>query len=297
MKKSLGYYILMAVTWPMQLFPLEFHYLFSDLLYFLIYRVARYRRGVVSENLRKSFPEKSEKELALIEKDFYHGFSDMLFETLYFTHINIKKENERLVLDNFGLMKRLMDEGRNVILVAGHFGNWEFFQLFHEALPQCNYFVYKRLESNTFDQFYKKLRSRAAIPLEMKETIKTLFADVKNGNQYAAYFISDQRPVRSEINYWLTFMNQDTPVMLGTEKIARRTDVAVIYVEISRIKRGYHQLRFELIADNAAKTDEYFVTNAFYQKLENSVRQHPDQYFWTHKRWKFSKDEFSERHK
>ena len=268
----------------MQLFPLEFHYLFSDLLYFLIYRVARYRRGVVSENLRKSFPEKSEKELALIEKDFYHGFSDMLFETLYFTHINIKKENERLVLDNFGLMKRLMDEGRNVILVAGHFGNWEFFQLFHEALPQCNYFVYKRLESNTFDQFYKKLRSRAAIPLEMKETIKTLFADVKNGNQYAAYFISDQRPVRSEINYWLTFMNQDTPVMLGTEKIARRTDAAVIYVEMSRIKRGHHQLRFELIAENAAKTDEYFVTNAFYQKLENSVRQHPDQYFWTHKR-------------
>jgi len=281
----------------MQLFTLEFYYLFSDLLYFLIYRVARYRRKVVSENLRKSFPEKSEKELAKIEVDFYHGFSDMLFETLYFTHINLKKQRKRLVLDNFELMSKLLDEGRNVILVAGHFGNWEFFQLFQEQLPECNYFVYKRLGSNTFDQFYKKLRSRAAIPLEMKETIKTLFADVKNGNQYAAYFISDQRPVRSEINYWLTFMNQDTPVMLGTEKIASRTDAAVIYVEMSRIKRGYHQLRFELITDNAAKTNDHFVTDTFYKKLESSIRQHPDQYFWTHKRWKFSKAEFSERHK
>jgi Kdo2-lipid IVA lauroyltransferase/acyltransferase len=297
MKKSPGYYVLMVVTWPMQLFPLEFYYVFSDLLYFLIYKVARYRTNVVSKNLHKSFPDKSENEIKTIEKRFYHGFSDMLFETLCFSHINLKKEKKRLVLDNFGVMRKLLDEGKNVILVAGHFGNWEFFQLFDEVLPERNYFVYKRLENNSFDQFYKKLRSRAAIPLEMKETIKTLFADVKNGDQYAAYFISDQRPVRSEINYWLSFMNQDTPVMLGTEKIARKTNAAVIYVEMLRIKRGYHKLRFDLIAENAAKTDEYFVTKAFYQKLERSICEHPDQYFWTHKRWKFSKDDFTLRHK
>ena len=123
MKKSPGYYILLAITWPMQLFPLAFHYLIADLLYILVYRVAGYRKAVVAENLRNSFPEKSPEERKLIEKQFYHGFTDMFIETLYFTHINIEKQKHRLEVVNFKPVQDLLDKGRNVITVAGHFGN------------------------------------------------------------------------------------------------------------------------------------------------------------------------------
>lgn len=292
MKRSIGYYILMAVTWPMQLFRLEFHYFISGIIYFIIYRIAGYRKKVVSENLKYSFPEKSIDELKVIERNFYRGFADMFIETLYFTHINIEKQKKRLALENFEQVKSFISNGRNIVVISGHFGNWEFFQLFNEELPINKYFIYKKLRNSAFNQFYKDLRGRAAIPLEMKETYRRLISDKKEGQQFGVFFISDQRPLKSEINYWLEFMNQNTPVMLGTEKIARKTNSVVFYLEISKIKRGYHKLRFELMEENPGEVEEHEITRLFYKKLENSIKSSPEQYLWTHKRWKYKKEDF-----
>ncbi|MBP7506789.1 MAG: lysophospholipid acyltransferase family protein [Prolixibacteraceae bacterium] len=292
MKRSIGYYILMAVTWPMQLFKLEFHYFFSGILYFIIYNIVGYRRKVVFENLKNSFPEKSIEERKAIERNFYRGFADMFIETLYFTHINIEKQKKRLALENFEQVKEILSGGRNIVLISGHFGNWEFFQLFNKELPINKYFIYKKLGNKVFDQFYKDLRGRAAMPLEMKETYRRLATDKNEGQQFGVFCISDQRPLKSEINYWLRFMNQDTPVMLGTEKIARKTDSVVFYLEISKIKRGYHKLRFELMVENPGEAEEHKITKLFFEKLENSIRLSPEQYFWTHKRWKYKIEDF-----
>lgn len=291
MKRSLGYYLLRAFTWPMQLFPLEFHYLLSSFLYVLIYYIAGYRKTVVKTNLKNSFPEKTDLERKKIERDFYKGFTDMFIETLYFVNINPAKEANRLKLDNMELIEKLVKQGKSVIGVCGHFGNWEFLNLKIHQLNVATYFVYKQLNNKSFDQFYRDMRSRIAIPLEMKQTFRQLMTDTRENKPYAALFISDQRPMRSEIKHWVTFMNQDTPVMLGTEKIAHKTNAAVVYIEIKKIKRGYHQASFKLLVEDPLSCEKYEVTNKFMAALEQSIRKYPDQYLWTHKRWKFKKED------
>ena len=293
MKKSPGYYLLLAVTWPMQLLPLGFHYIVADFLYFLVYCVFGYRKAVVAENLRNSFPEKSSEELKLIEKQFYHGFADMFIETLYTTHINVEKQKYRLEVVNFKPVQDLLDNGQNVLMVGGHVGNWEFMRLFHERIDSNKYFVYKKINNKTFNQFYQRLRGSAADPLEMKKVFRRLMGDVQNGQNFTAYFISDQRPLKHEIKHWVNFMHQNTPVMLGTEKIAVKMKTAIFYMEISRIKRGYYRVSFELLFDDSTKTKPFEITDTFMHRLEQSIREYPSQYLWTHKRWKFKRDEIS----
>lgn len=290
MNKSLGFHLLRLFTWPMQICPLNFHYWLSDLLYVVIYKIAGYRKLVVRKNLQNSFPEKSFDEITTIEKAFFRGFCDMFIETLYFTHINIKKEAKRLKIINLEYLTLMAEKKQNLIVVAGHFGNWEFMQLFAEQIKANKFFVYKKLNNKAFDRFYRDLRSRAAQPLEMKETPRVLLS--KANHPFVAYFISDQRPIPEEIKHWLTFLNQDTPVMLGTEKIATKTNSAVVYLEVKKIKRGYHQATFTLLTENAAQLPQFDLTHLFFQKLEESINNSPDQYFWTHKRWKYKKEDF-----
>jgi KDO2-lipid IV(A) lauroyltransferase len=290
MKKSVGYYILLGITWPMQLFPLEFHYLFSDFLYLIVYRVVGYRRSVVSKNLKNSFPEKNEAERKKIEKAFYHSFCDMFIETLYFTHLNVAKEEKRLQIEGLDEVEAHVAAGKNIVAVTGHFGNWEFLQLFIQKVSVRTYFVYKQLANKTFDQFYRELRSRAAVPLEMKQTFRQLIADKQKQKTFLVLMISDQRPLKNGIRHWIKFMNQDTPVMLGTEKIAHKTDAAVFYLEVKQIKRGYHKATFELLFESPSQTSEYEITDGFMKRLEKSISESPHQYLWTHKRWKYKKE-------
>jgi len=290
MKKTIGYYLLLALTWPMQFFPLAFHFLFSDLFYFLIYRVFGYRKNVVADNLKHSFPMMSEMERKEVEKKFYHNFADLFIETLYLNQTPYRKTAKRLFVENPELVKRLIDSGKNVILIAGHLGNWEYSQLFRPEFNAQRFFVYKHLESKTFDQFYKRLRTRGAIPLEMRETYRTLHSVAKSGKQYIALMISDQRPLKSELKHWITFLNQDTPVLTGTERVARKTNAAVVFAEITKIKRGFQKARLELVTEDADNTEEFEITHLFMKKLEDSIIAHPDEYFWTHKRWKYKRE-------
>jgi KDO2-lipid IV(A) lauroyltransferase len=290
MNKTVGYYILSGLTWPMQFFPLAFHFLVADLLYILMYMIFGYRKKIVTGNLKKSFPEKSDLERKIIEKKFYRGFADMFIETLYYNHTPYKKVGKRLVVENLELVHRLLGEGKNVVMLAGHIGNWEYFQLFRTPLDGQKFYVYKQLGNKTFDQFYKHIRSRGAAPLEMRETYRTLLSVADSEYRYVVFTISDQRPLKSELRHWITFMNQDTPVITGTERIARKTKAAVVFTEFTRDKRGYQKLRFELITQDASKTSELEITRSFMGKLEESIKSHPEQYFWTHKRWKYKRE-------
>jgi KDO2-lipid IV(A) lauroyltransferase len=287
------YHILRAFAWPMQLFPLGFHYFASEILYVVVYLVFGYRKKVVSKNLKNAFPQLSEAELKAIERKFYKNFIDIFIETLYFTHINIEKEKGRLEITNYQLIKDLAAENRNILLVMGHLGNWEFLEFLPKEDSLKYYFVYKKLNNKAFDQFFRDLRGRAATPLEMKQTFRQLYNDTQENKPFLALFISDQRPVKGEIKHWVNFMNQETPVMLGTEKVAQRTGAAVVYFELHRKSRGYHQAHLELICEDASKTAEYEITDAFMQKLEQSIKREPDQYLWTHNRWKFKRADFN----
>lgn len=288
MKKSLVYYLLLAVTWPMQLFPLEFHYVISDFLFIFVYHIIGYRKTTVKENLRKSFPTKSEQELKEIERKFYHHFVDMFVETLYLTHITQKRHSKRLVYENLELIDELFDKGKNIILITGHYGNWEFTRLFSVKVKHQLYAIYKKLNSPIFDKFFKDLREKdGATLLEMKQTYKQLVSDTNQGVQFLAALIADQRPLKPEIKYWMRFLNQETPVLLGPEKIAKKTHAAVVWAEMRLVKRGYYKIVFKLLTETPELTSDYEITDAFMGELEKAIIRRPELWLWTHKRWKF----------
>lgn len=293
MKKSIAYYILLTATWPMQLLPLEFHYLFSDFLYLFVYYVFRYRRKVVRLNLTNSFPEKSLEEIKTIERKFYHNFVDMFIETLYLTHISQKRHSKRLLYENIEIINNLYEQGKSVICVTGHYGNWEFTQLLPVHLKHKVYAVYKKLSVPFFDRFFKDLRSaNGAILLEMNKTYKQLISDSNAGIPFFAGFIADQRPLEREIQFWMTFLNQDTPVLMGTEKIAKKTNAAVVWAEMQRIKRGYYKIVFRLLSENPVATNKFEITKLYMCELEKAIKRCPELWLWSHNRWKYKKNKY-----
>ena len=277
----------------MQLLPLEFHYLFSDFLYLFVYYVFRYRRKVVRLNLTNSFPEKSLEEIKTIERKFYHNFVDMFIETLYLTHISQKRHSKRLLYENIEIINNLYEQGKSVICVTGHYGNWEFTQLLPVHLKHKVYAVYKKLSVPFFDRFFKDLRSaNGAILLEMNKTYKQLISDSNAGIPFFAGFIADQRPLEREIQFWMTFLNQDTPVLMGTEKIAKKTNAAVVWAEMQRIKRGYYKIVFRLLSENPVATNKFEITKLYMCELEKAIKRCPELWLWSHNRWKYKKNKY-----
>jgi len=291
MLSKVGYCLLLALTWPMKWFPLEFHYFFSDLLYFGLYRIFRYRLNVAKSNLKLAFPEKSEKERNRILAKFYRNFADIFIETLYFTHIDAKKNQKRLKVNHPEILETLYQKRKNVVCLAGHFGNWEFVNLYTHQIKYTLYAVYKKLNNKSFDLFFRHSRElMGGIALEMSETPRQLMMDAKNNKLFFAYLISDQRPQKKEQAHWMTFMNQDTPVLTGPEKIAKKTNAAVIWIDTLRVKRGFYEINISLITENPNECKDFEITEKQMALLENAIIRNPDQWLWTHKRWKHKRD-------
>lgn len=282
------YYLLKFYTRIIQLFPLRFHYFFSDLLFPLIYHIIRYRRKVVKMNLANSFPDKTAAERNIIERKYYHHLCDTIIETFYFDHVGEKEIKKRLTFSNPELVNKYLEQGRQVMLVMGHYNNWEWncsWPLHYNKYK--SYVIYRRLNDKNFNRFYFELRSRfGIIPLETAETFKHLYKNASNNIPSASAFLMDQRPKIYELNYWTNFLNQDTPVLTGTEKLARRLDTVVIYGVIKKIKRGYNRIDLTLIAEHAKDTAPFELTEKAIRMLEETIIEQPELWLWSHKRWK-----------
>lgn len=286
-KPKMGYYLLRALTWIIQLFPLRLHYILSDLIFLFVYFVVRYRRKVVFVNLSNSFPEKSKKEISQISKKFYSHFCDSFIETLYFDRISESEIKKRLTLLNPGMVEKFLNEGRPVILALGHYNNWEWNCSWPLSSNYHGYVIYKKLTNKSFDRFYYNMRSRFGItPLERADTYRQLIADKNNNKASASAFLMDQTPRKHEIQYWTTFLNQDTPVLTGTEKMAKKIDAAVIFCHIRKLKRGYNRLEFTMIAEHAKDTAPFEITEKATRLIEEMIIQRPELWLWSHKRWK-----------
>ena len=291
LRAKTGYYLLRSFTWIIQLFPLRFHYVLSDLIFLLVYHVVRYRRKVVYTNLRNSFPEKTKKEISQIARKFYHQFCDSFIETLYFDRISEKEIKKRLTLLNQEILEKFLAEGRPVILALGHYNNWEWNCSWPLNSDYKGYVIYKRLTNKSFDLFYYNMRSRFGIvPLERADTYRKLIADQNNGQAFASAFLMDQTPRKHEIQYWTTFLNQDTPVLTGTEKVARKLDAAVLFCHIRKLKRGYNRLEFSVIVKHAKDTEPFEITEKATRMIENMIIQRPELWLWSHKRWKHQRE-------
>jgi Kdo2-lipid IVA lauroyltransferase/acyltransferase len=263
----------------------------SDILFLLIYYIIGYRKKVVFANLRNSFPEKSEKEIRKIALKYYHNLCDIVIEVCKAKTISEKKMLSRMEFRNVALIDKLYDEGRSVLLVCGHTGNWEWLGMAVKSILRHKGFaVVKPLSSDFWEKYMSKQRVRFAKEglIPFKQTFRVL---VKNKEYCTLTIIAgDQTPTKSEIEYWTTFLNQDTPVFIGTEKIAKALNMAVVFCNIQRIKRGYYSYEFSLLTDDPKNTTENEITEMHVRALEKIILEHPDNWLWSHRRWKHKRE-------
>jgi KDO2-lipid IV(A) lauroyltransferase len=283
------YYILYCFSWLIALIPLRILYVFSDILFPFTYYVFGYRKKIVFENLHKSFPEKTEEEITLIAKKFYHHLNDILFESIKMIHLSPKQLADRITLINPEIFHDLYARKKSVIAVVGHYNNWEWGLGTKPFVPHHSIAVYKPLNNKWFDEFMIRIRSKYGTEIiSMRQTLKAILEYKRNNVLTLSIFVADQSPVWEEVQYWTTFLNQNTPVYLGIEKMAKKTDQAVVFLHIQKTSRGRYAIEIIKLFDEVSGTAATEITEKHTRVLEQIIRDKPEYWLWTHRRWKLT---------
>lgn len=288
--QALGYYLSLPFIYFLSILPYRVLMVFSDLLYLILFYVMRYRRDVVDKNLRNSFPEKSDKEIMAITKKFYHALADTFIETIKSLTMSKKAILKRCHFQNLDLVDHYVNQNRNVLLVLGHYSNWEWTGAWMGLSAGKEVVAaFKPLKNKYFNNLMFRSRSNFKMKLIPKRQLLKYLETNKNANrQTTLILISDQSPNPKE-HHWVKFLNQDTAVVTGMEKIARQYDYTVIFATIHPIKRGYYSVIFTLLTENAASLPPQELTRLFMKKLEEDIIANPAPYLWSHRRWKLKK--------
>jgi KDO2-lipid IV(A) lauroyltransferase len=272
------------------LLPFPLLYLLSGILYLLFRFITRYRRKVILENLRHSFPGKSDKQLKKIAFAYYRNLADITLEVIKLRHIRPAELKRRFTFEGLELLTVALENNRSVIIAIGHCGNWEWMgTALGLVCPNQGYALIKPLTNEHFHAYMQDLRHRLnpGSTLPFRSAFREM---VRRRNKPSFYVIAaDQTPTRDEAHYWTRFLNQDTPFFMGIEKISRSLDTAVLYVDIQRTGRGKYCGTMHLIASTPRETDEQEITLQYVRLLENSIRQDPSNWLWSHRRWKHSR--------
>ena len=280
--------------------PFKVLYLFSDIIYLIIYYVAGYRRKVVRDNLVKSFPEKSVSEIIEIEKKFYSSFCDYMVETIKLMRMTPERIKKHLRFEGVEELEQMLSgEGKSSMVYIGHLFNWEYITSLplHFKNPEVRFGqIYHPLASKEMDNLFLELRGQyGSESIAMKNTLRRILELSNQKKPFAIGAIADQVPTWESIKHWLTFFHRDTPVFTGSEKIARRIGSSVYYLALRREKRGYYVGTFHLICEDASKLEENEVTNKYFALLEENIKKEPHLWLWTHKRWKRTRQGHIER--
>lgn len=294
------YHIIRTLWKLMSLLPMGVLHFISDLIYFPLYYLARYRRKVVRKNLTNAFREKSEKEIIQIEKKFYSAFCDYIVENLKLMGMSPEKVKKHLRFEGTEEVERIMNEkGKSCVLYIGHNFNWEFITsigLWFKNPDILFGLIYHPLANKAMNRLFIELREQyGAESISMAATLRRVMQLQKEKRLNLIGFLADQVPTWEAINHWLPFFHQDTPVFTGTEKIAQRTSSCVFYLSMHREKRGQYVATFTKIAEDASTTEEHELTNKYYQLLEENIKAQPELWLWTHKRWKRTREGYAKR--
>ena len=287
---AVGYYLAYPFLYLLSISPFWLLYFLSDLLYLLFYYIIGYRKEVVLENLSNAFPEKNKNEIKDLSKKFYKYLCDLFLETFKTLTISEKEMLKRCRMTEQAqlVFAKPAAEGRSVIIVMGHFGNWEWSGNSFSIVCRHQLFViYHALTNKYFDRLVYKMRTRFGTKLfEMNDTFRSM---ISNKNILSATaFIADQTP--SPVGaYWTKFLNQDTPVYWGTERIAKKFNYPVIYVSVKKVKRGYYEVFAETIVEDPDKTTEGEISELHTRRLEKDILEQPETWLWSHRRWKYKR--------
>ena len=268
--------------------PLGVLYVFSDIAFPILYYIIRYRRSLVRENLRCSFPEKDEKEIVRIEKAFYHNLCDVFIEAFKCLNISDEEMRRRVEILNCELPERIASQGKNVFMLLGHCGCWEWCQevCMRYKNPKKSCEIYKQIKNKYFSSLMHEIRSRwNTEQIEMKQAVRTLLKWSSEGEPFLCGFIQDQRP-DVKAKDCITFLNQQTWYAPGAEEIAHKTGAESVYLDVERTSRGHYRLTFlEMHPNTEESNSPYPLSRNYWRLLEQTIRRQPELWLWSHNRW------------
>lgn len=276
---------------PLSLMPFRVLYVFSDILAFLMYYVVGYRKKVVMANLANSFPEKSEKERVAIAKKFYRHLCDLTLESLKMFTIGEKDAKERVTYLDTHVVQKYYDQDKSLIVAMAHYNNWEMVAVtVDQAIPHQACAIYKPLTNVYFDGKMLSSRQKYGIKMIHLKKVKRDFEEMKT-RLTATFFLIDQAPSYHSTPHWMTFLNQETGVLLGTERFSKDYDFPVVFLDVQKPRRGYYTCRFVDVFSEPRSTKPGEITEKVTQMLEAHIKEKPEFWLWSHKRWKRKKDE------
>ena len=295
---KLLYYLAYALWYVVSLLPLRVLYVLSDCFYFLICHVVRYRHKVIWRNISTSFPEANAKEWRRIEKGFYRWLCDYFVETIKLMTMSDSQLRKRMQFKGIDEINKILGTGQSVAIYLGHYGQWGMDNI-APTMDHLKVPVLRNLPSfgeSRFDRLFRTVR-------EAQCALHTYGRDSPSHCGYRQEhrpivlgYIADQVPFWNNIHHWLKFLNHDTPVLTGAERIAKKVNQAVVYGDVRRIRRGYYECDMQLITTHAASYPDWQLTDIYFTRLEASIRRDPSLYLWSHNRWKRSHEEFNIRY-
>jgi len=272
--------------WLLSILPYRIFYLFSDFVFFLVFHVFGYRKKVVYDNLKLVFPEKPEKEIRRIRKEFFKHMCDMFLEMVKTMGLSKEDIKKRYHIKNVEIIQEIEQE-KSILVPCSHYANWEWNVSLNLYVQSKGYAVYQKVANKYFDKLVKDFRSRWNTTLiTTHETVKTVMRNKKQDITAIYGMVSDQSPMVVHAHYWDKFMGITVPIYNGTEVLARKLDLAVVFMKVSKVKRGYYEAEFIPITLSGANTEPNEITKKFIQLAEQQIHEKPEHYLWSHKRWK-----------
>jgi len=292
---AISFYLAFPFLILLSILPFRVLYILSDMLFPVIYYLVAYRKKVVLDNLRNAFPEKSEQEIKSIARKFYRHFMDVVLEIFKMRTVSPRKLRNRIHYGNPELLQKYYDQNRGVMAMSAHYNNWEWTSACAEWGPHHPIVIYKPLNNKYFDRFVKKARERHGVEMvAMRETLRRVIKDQREGNLVLYGLISDQSPIWQETQYWTTFLNQHTAMLTGAEKLAVRTGLPVVYFSMRKIKRGHYIIDLIPLSEEHNNIGNNEITDKFVRVMEEKIRENPEYWLWTHRRWKHTPRKIAE---
>ena len=289
-----------AAFYLVSLLPYRALYVLADVLHVIVYDVVRYRLKVVRRNIATSFPEKSPAELRSIERGFYRWLCDYFVETIKLMTVSREELLRHVEFRGTELIEDSFDRGQTCAGILGHYGNWELlsatgitFRRHPEAVVGL---IYHPLRNQVFDRLFIKIRqSMGGVCVPKQDILRYLVKFRSQGVMNIFGYIADQAPKYRNIHLWLPFLGHDTPVFTGAERIMRKMDNTVFYIDVERPARGKYVYTFKPMTDKPGELPEYEITRRFFAMLEQTIRRNPSCYLWSHNRWKRTHEEYDRR--
>ena len=297
--KNIAYYILFGVWYVVSLLPMWFLHAVSSIVSIILFHVIRYRRRVVDENIKGSFPKLSPRKRWMIERRFYTHFCDLMVESVKFFSISEWNMKRRMRFKGIELLEESFRNGRSCGVYLGHYGNWEWISSMplwvNPDLCLCTQ-LYHQLENYVTDQLILYTRRRfGGVNIEVNQSIKDMVRYRNEGRPILVGFIADQTPYWDNIYYWNDFLNHETPWFTGAERIMQKLDMDVYYLDVRRIRRGFYVAEYKRITTTPNSNEQFWLTDQYAKMLEHTIMRAPSYWLWSHRRWKRTKDEWLER--